>query len=146
MKVEGILKSKGRSVETIEPWATVAEAVGRLTGPPRIGALVVCEDAERRVAGIIGERDLIPALSKHGARLLEMQVAVVMSRDVPVCSPDDSIAYLMLEMTRSRYRHMPVVDGGKLSGLISIGDVVKARLEEMELETGVLRDLYIARR
>lgn len=144
MKVEGILKSKGRSVETVQPWVTVAEAVRRLTGPPQIGALVVCADAERRVAGIIDERNIVRALGKYGTQLLEKQVADVMSHNFPVCSPDDSIAYLMLEMTRSRNRHMPVIDHGTLAGLVSIGDVVKHRLAEMELETGVLRDMYNA--
>ncbi len=145
MKVEGILKSKGRSVEVIEPWASVAEAVRRLNGPPTIGALVVCADAARRVAGMITERDIVRALGKHGTRVLDMQVEDVMSRHVPVCSPEDSVASLMQEMTRSRYRQVPVVENNRLIGIVSIGDVVKERLAEMELETGVLRDLYIAR-
>lgn len=145
MRVEEILRSKGRSVEVIEPTATVAEAVDRLNGPPRVGALVVCADARRRVLGMITERDVIRALGKYGARVLERQVDEVMSHHVPVCSPQDSITHLMAEMTRSRYRHLPVVDRQKLVGLISIGDVVKHRLAEMELETGVLRDLYVAR-
>lgn len=145
MKVEGILKSKGRAVEVIEPWASVDEAVRRLNGPPTIGALVVCADATRRVAGMITERDIVRALGKHGTRVLEMQVEDVMSRHVPVSSPEDSVASLMQEMTRSRYRQVPVVENNRLIGIVSIGDVVKERLAEMELETGVLRDLYIAR-
>lgn len=144
MKVEGILKSKGRSVEIVQPWVTVADAVRKLMGPPQIGALVVCADAERRVAGIVDERSIVRALGKHGTQVLEMQVGDVMSGHVPTCSADDSIAYLMLEMTRSRNRHVPVVEHGTLSGLVSIGDVVKHRLAEMELETGVLRDMYNA--
>ncbi len=144
MKVEGILKSKGRSVEIVQPWVTVAAAVRKLVGPPQIGALVVCADAERRVAGIIDERTIVRALGKYGAQLLDKQVEDVMLHNFPLCSPDDSIAYLMLEMTRSRNRHLPVVEDGKLSGLVSIGDVVKHRLAEMELETGVLRDMYNA--
>ncbi|MGH3811461.1 MAG: CBS domain-containing protein [Pseudonocardiaceae bacterium] len=146
MKVEEILKTKGRSVETIEPTASVAEGVGRLNGPPQIGALVICgEEGKRPIAGTITERDIVRALSKYGAKLLTMQVADVMSRNVPVCAPDDSIARLMQQMTASRYRHLPVVHRGKLVGLVSIGDVVKARVADMELETGLLRDLYIAR-
>lgn len=144
MKVEGILKSKGRSVEIVQPWVTVAAAVRKLVGPPQIGALVVCADAERRVAGIIDERTIVRALGKYGAQLLDKQVEDVMLHNFPVCSSDDSVAYLMLEMTRSRNRHLPVVEDGKLSGLVSIGDVVKHRLAEMELETGVLRDMYNA--
>jgi len=146
VKVEEILKAKGRTVYTITPEATVAEAVTRLNGPPRIGALVVCPEGDQRVVGMLTERDLIRALGKHGMQLLAMQVAQVMSRQAPLCSSGDSIAHLMREMTRSRHRHLAVVDDGKLAGLMSIGDVVKYRVEEMELEAGVLRDLYIARR
>ncbi len=144
MKVEGILKSKGRSVTTVEPWVAIPEAIRMMTGPPSIGALVVCADSERHVAGVLTERNIVKALGRHGAALLELQVDDVMSRHVPMCSPDDSISKLMLEMTRSRHRHLPVLDNGVLSGLVSIGDVVKHRLAELELETGVLRDLYNA--
>jgi CBS domain-containing protein len=146
MKVEEILKSKGRSVETIEADARIAEAIGRLNGPPQIGALVVPDElAQRPFAGTLTERDIIRALGKYGAKLLTMRVADVMSRNVPTCSPQDSIARLMQQMTASRYRHVPVVERGELAGLISIGDVVKARVADMELETSLLRDLYIAR-
>jgi CBS domain-containing protein len=146
MKVEEILKSKGRSVETIEPGASIAEAIGLLNGPPQIGALVICGDeGQRPIAGTLTERNIIRALGKYGAKLLTMRVSDVMSRNVPVCAPEDSIARLMQQMTTSRYRHLPVVHQGKLAGLVSIGDVVKARVSDMELETGLLRDLYIAR-
>jgi CBS domain-containing protein len=146
MKVEDILKLKGRLVETIELGGSIAEAVRRLNGPPQIGALVVrSDDTQRRIVGTITERDIIRALGKYGSTLLSMQVTEVMSRNVPVCSPQDNTARLAQQMTNSRYRHMPVVDRGRLVGLISIGDVVKARLTDMELETGLLRDLYIAR-
>ncbi|MDQ3762767.1 MAG: CBS domain-containing protein [Actinomycetota bacterium] len=146
MKVEEILKSKGRSVETIEADASITEAIRRLNDPPQIGALVIRgEEGTRPTAGTLTERDIIRALGKYGARLLSMQVADVMSRNVPVCSPEDSIARLMQQMTASRYRHLPVIHRGKLAGLVSIGDVVKARVADMELETSLLRDLYIAR-
>ena len=146
MKVEEILKSKGRSVETIDADASIAEAIGRLNGPPQIGALVVPDElGQRPFAGTLTERDIIRALGKYGAKLLTMRVADVMSRNVPICSPQDSIARLMQQMTTSRYRHVPVVERGQLAGLISIGDVVKARVADMELETSLLRDLYIAR-
>ncbi len=146
MKVAEILKSKGRSVETIEPEATIADAVGRLHGPPQIGALVVCSDeGQQPIDGTLTERDIIRGLSKYGAQLLTMRVVDVMSRNVPVCGPQDSIARLMQQMTTSRYRPLPVIHQGKLAGLVSIGDVVKARIADMELETGLLRDLYIAR-
>ena len=146
MKVEEILKSKGRSVETIDADASIAEAIGRLNGPPPIGALVVPDDiGQRPLAGTLTERDIIRALAKYGAKLLTMRVTDVMTRNVPICAPQDSIARLMQQMTASRYRHLPVVDRDELAGLVSIGDVVKARIAEMELETGLLRDLYIAR-
>lgn len=146
MKVEEILKSKGRSVEMIEADASITEAIGRLNGPPQIGALVVPDElGQRPFAGTLTERDIIRALGKYGAKLLTMRVGDAMSRNVPICAPQDSIARLMQQMTASRYRHLPVVDHGKLAGLVSIGDVVKARVADMELETGLLRDLYIAR-
>ncbi|MGH3797734.1 MAG: CBS domain-containing protein [Pseudonocardiaceae bacterium] len=144
MKVEGILTSKGRSVQTIQPWSTVAEAVRRLAGPPRIGALVITT-ADNSVAGMITERDIVRALGIHGAHLVDMQVAEVMSQHVQVCSPQHSITHLMMEMTRWRLRHLPVVEHGELVGIVSIGDVVRRRVEEMKLEVGVLRDLYIAK-
>lgn len=146
MKVEEILKAKGRSVETIDADASIAEAIGRLNGPPQIGSLVVPDElAQRPFAGTVTERDIIRALGKYGGKLLTMRVSDVMSRNVPVCSPQDSIARLMQQMTASRYRHVPVVERGELVGLVSIGDVVKARVADMELETSLLRDLYIAR-
>lgn len=145
MNVAGILRAKGRPAQTIDRGATVAAAVHRMAGPPRIGALVVC-DPDGPVQGLITERDITRAVDRHGALLPEVLVADVMSRNVPVCSPQDGMAELMATMTRSRYRHLPVVDGAKLLGLVSIGDVVKHRLEEIELQTGVLRDLYIVRR
>lgn len=146
MKVEEILKSKGREVETIESGTSVRDAVGRLNGPPTIGALVVhAVSNPQQIVGMITERDVIRGLSRYGARLLDMEVGDVMSRNVPTCSPDDSIARLATQMTTSRYRHLPVVEHNKMVGLVSIGDVVKARLSDMELETGLLRDLYIAR-
>lgn len=146
MKVEEILKSKGRSVETIDADASIAEAIGRMNGPPQIGALVVPDElGQRPFVGTLTERDIIRALGKYGAKLLTMRVTDVMSRNVPTCSSQDSIARLMQQMTASRYRHLPVVDKGALTGLVSIGDVVKARIADMELETGLLRDLYIAR-
>jgi len=146
LKVSEILKTKGSSVETIDPGASLAEAVRRLVGPPQIGALIVCNPGRRKVAGMISERDVLRSLGRHGTGLLERTVADVMSRGVPVCAPEDSVAYVMREMTRLRHRHLPVIEDGELAGVISIGDVVKNRLAEIELETGVLRDAYIGRR
>lgn len=145
MNVAGILKAKGLPAQTIDRGATVADAVRRMAGPPRIGALVVC-DPDGPVQGLITERDVTRAVGTHGSRLLEVLVTDVMSRNVPVCAPEDGMAQLMAVMTRSRYRHLPVVAAGRLVGLVSIGDVVKHRLEEIEMQTGVLRDLYIVSR
>jgi CBS domain-containing protein len=146
MKVEEILKSKGRSVQIIEADASIGEAIGQLNGSPQIGALVVVDGlGQRPFVGTLAECDIIRTLGRYGATLLTMRVADVMSRNVPTCAPQDNIARLMRQMTASRYRHLPVVDRGKLAGVVSIGDVVKARIADMELETSLLRDLYIAR-
>ena len=143
MRVEGILRAKGRDVETIRPDAKVLMAVHRMR-MQNVGALVVSRDG--KVEGILAERDVVRGLTRHGPDLLEMSVVAVMSRPVPVCSPEDSLVTVMGQMTRTRNRHVPVVDaGGTLCGIVSIGDVVKHRLEEMELETNVLRDAYLAR-
>jgi CBS domain-containing protein len=143
VKVENILQSKGWAVETISPGATMAHAIHRLTSAG-IGALVVSNDDET-VLGTLSERDIVWALSRRGAEVLELYVADCMTRGGPVCAPDDVLQDTMAEMTRRRQRHMPVVKDGKLCGLISLGDVVKYRLDELELETNVLRDAYISR-
>ncbi len=143
MKVDGILNAKGRHVETIRPETTVAVAVSRLSAL-RIGALVVSADG-KTVAGMISERDVVRGLARHGERLLDLDVAQVMSRNVPVCSPEDTVKDVMAQMTRTRNRHVPVVEDGELRGLVSIGDAVKQRVEELELQTNVLRDPYITR-
>jgi CBS domain-containing protein len=145
MKVEAILRKKGRSVQTILPWSTVAEALHRMAGPPRIGALVVT-GSDGRIAGMITERDIIRELERHPDQLLERPVSYVMGRHVPVCFPQQSIEQVMLQMTRLRYRHLPVVERGRLVGMVSIGDVVKYRIDEIQLEANILRDLYIASR
>jgi CBS domain-containing protein len=143
MKVDDILRAKGREVETIRPDAKVLMAVHRMR-MQNVGALVVSRDT--KVEGVLSERDIVRGLTRHGADLLEMSVVAVMSRPVPVCSPEDSLPTVMAQMTRTRNRHVPVVDGnGDLCGIVSVGDVVKHRLEEMELETNVLRDHYLAR-
>jgi CBS domain-containing protein len=144
MKVEAILRAKGHAVETIRPDAKVQMAVHRMR-MQNVGALVVCRDGER-VEGVLSERDLVRGLARHGADLLEMSVVAIMSRNVPTCGPEDSLAFVMDQMTRTRQRHLPVLEAGTLCGIVSIGDVVKHRLEEMELETHVLRDAYLTHR
>ena len=142
MKVEDILRAKGGSVETIRPDAKVLMAVHRLR-MQNIGALVVSRD-ESRVEGVLSERDIVRGLTRHGAELLDMSVVAIMSRP-PVLAPDESLTSVMAQMTRTRNRHLPVVADGSLCGIVSIGDVVKHRLEELELETNVLRDAYLTR-
>jgi CBS domain-containing protein len=144
MKVHDILKAKGQAVETIRPDATVDLAVHRLSALG-LGALVVSADGAH-MDGVLSERDVVRALAKHGTRVLVAPVSSVMSRVVPTCTPETPIKDAMAEMTRSRHRHLPVLDHGVLAGVLSIGDVVKSRLGEMELEASVLRDAYIAHR
>ncbi len=140
MKVDTILEGKGRHVETVRPDAPLEIAVHKLSALG-FGALVVSADGER-LDGVISERDVVQGLARHGARLLELTVSEVMSKRVPICSPDDTLQHVMGEMTRTRQRHLAVVAGGRLVGVVSIGDVVKRRLEDMKLETNVLRDAY----
>jgi CBS domain-containing protein len=137
MNVDAILRTKGNKVETVQPGISVAEAVGLLTAR-RIGALVVSEDG-RRVDGILSERDVVHALGVRGAGILDAKVGELMTHRVQTCSPEDSIEALMNRMTEGRFRHMPVVRDGRLCGIISIGDVVKNRLDEVEYEASSLK-------
>lgn len=142
MKVSDILGTKGNAVTTIRPEAAVSTVVRRLK-LEGIGALVVSEDSVQ-VVGIISERDIVRGLAEDGAELMEKRVLDLMTSPVKTCSLDANIKDIMGVMTRSRIRHLPVVEEGRLVGIISIGDVVKNRLEEVELEADVLRDAYIA--
>jgi CBS domain-containing protein len=137
MNVETILRNKGSWVATIAPTATIEEAVATLDRE-RIGALVVSEDGET-VDGVLSERDIVIALAKEGSALLERTVAEVMTRNVITCDPGDSVGELMAEMTNRRIRHLPVVKEGQLRGIVSIGDLVKNRLDEVEFEASSLR-------
>ena len=143
MNVDGILRAKGATVVTIRPDHTIGDLVRGLH-EERIGAMVVSEDG-RSVLGIISERDVVRGLAERGPRILDVQVSDLMTRDVVSCAPRDTVKQVMAEMTRRRIRHLPVVTEGVLCGIVSIGDVVKNRLEEMETETNVLREVYIAR-
>src|SRR5690606_14530256 len=137
-----ILRSKGNRVVTTRPGTSITAAIKRLR-MENIGAMVVSEDGER-ILGIVSERDIIVALAHSGADLLNRPVSEIMTRDVRTCAPGDSVRNLMAEMTQHRIRHLPVVENGKLAGIISIGDVVKKRLEEVEFERDVMRDSYLA--
>ncbi len=143
MKVETMLAAKGDKVVTLRPDATVATVI-RMLRLEGIGALVVSEDGEK-ILGIISERDVVRALVDHGGEVLKVRVADLMTHSVKTCTPAANLKDVRAEMTRSRVRHLPVVRDGKLSGIISIGDVVKNRLEELETETSVLRDYIVGR-
>jgi len=143
MQVQQILTGKGRDVVTADPDCSVAEAARALANR-RIGALVVCDD-EDHVIGVFSERDLVNAIAEHGARILNGHVADIMSHDPVTCSLDDSCHDLMQLMTRHRVRHLPVLEDGRLVGIVSIGDVVKHRVDEIETEAGILRDYVMAR-
>jgi CBS domain-containing protein len=143
MKISALLAAKGASVITIRPDASIAEAVGALR-MHNVGALVVSTDGQS-VEGIMSERDVVRALDRLGAGILEPQVATIMSRDVHTCSPDDTVESLMAAMTEHRVRHLPVVEAGVLAGMVSIGDVVKNRMEELEQDRDALVDYINAR-
>jgi len=136
--VKSILSTKGDEVATIEPTATL-EAVINILNQRRVGALVVL-GPDRRVTGIISERDIVRALAQHGAGVLRQPVGQVMTRKVATCSQSETVAGLREAMPNGRFRHVPVVEQDRLVGIISIGDVVKHRLKEMEQESAALRD------
>ena len=138
MLVQAILSAKGGDVVTIDPTANVAAAAKTLA-ERRIGALVVT-GPERRVIGIVSERDVVQVLAKRGAAAFDLPLTDIMTRKVATCTSTDTIVSIMEQMTAGKFRHMPVVEQGRLGGIISIGDVVKHRLEEMEREQEALRD------
>src|SRR5438105_14119551 len=137
MNVETILRAKGSAVATIRPDETVGAAVKELISR-NVGALVVSENGET-VDGIISERDIVHGLADHGAALLSLKVAEMMTRRVVTCELSDTVDQLMAEMTNRRIRHFPVVQDGRLCGIVSIGDVVKNRLDEVEFEARSMR-------
>ena len=141
MKVTEILHRKGADVITIWPGASLQSAVERMASR-NIGALVVVDD-EGKIVGMVSERDVVLALAASAEKAPAQSVTDVMSRRLLTCGPDDSLAELMAVMTEHRVRHLPVVDHGQLIGLVSIGDLVKARLGELEFESHVLRDAYL---
>jgi CBS domain-containing protein len=142
MFVSDILAQKGGLVFTVTPGTSIAQLSQQLS-TRRIGSVLVL-DGEGAVAGIVSERDLVRALASHGAKALELEARQVMTREVVTCDPDDSIDQVMQTMTQGRFRHLPVVRHGELLGLVSIGDVVKARLEETKHETEALKAYIVA--
>lgn len=137
MNVASLLKVKGSSVATVKPAALIAEVVRILT-EKRIGAVVVSSDGHRP-QGILSERDIVRSLASHGNGTLDKKVQELMTSHITTCAPEDQLADLMAVMTAKRIRHLPVVEGGTLVGIISIGDVVKWRVDEIEHEADALR-------
>ena len=138
MTVKRILSDKGANVVTIAPTASLADAA-KLLSERRIGALVVT-GAGDRVVGIVSERDIVRILASRGAAGLGISLTDVMTRKVVSCESSATVSAVMEQMTAGKFRHVPVIDGEKLVGIISIGDVVKLRLQEMEREQNALRD------
>jgi CBS domain-containing protein len=143
MHVADILKKKGTRVATVRPDLSIEHAAQRLR-MEHVGALIV-SGSGTSVEGIISERDIAHGLAEHGAALLDRTVADLMTKAVVTCAPQDTIGHVAKVMTQRRIRHLPVTEGRKLVGIVSIGDVVRHRLDELELEANVLRDVAVAR-
>ncbi len=140
MRVEQLLKSKDTNrILTIQPGDTISKAAEMLS-EHRIGALIVSENGEQ-VDGILSERDIVREIGKNGVGCMSNCTRDLMTANVIACSPDDSVVSLMSKMSVGRFRHMPVVEDGKLVGVVSIGDVVKARIELIERENAALTDM-----
>lgn len=144
MIVSAILKGKGSAVVTANPTDTLHQ-ISKLIAEHRIGAVIVAEQ-DGRPLGIVSERDIVNALAASGARTLDKPASEVMTRNLLTCEPGNSIDELMTIMTNSRVRHLPVVEEGRLVGIVSIGDVVKCKLDEASAEVGLLRDYVMAGR
>jgi CBS domain-containing protein len=143
MKISDILSHKGPGIVAILPSETLAAAAKKLA-EHRIGGLVV-RDRFGRLAGMLSERDIVSAMAQHGAAALGLTVNDAMTPDVVTCRPSDTVREIMALITVRRIRHIPVCEGERLLGIVSIGDVLKSRLDEKELELNMLRDLSLAR-
>lgn len=141
MTVKAILSKKGRDVATVDPNTDLMSAAKQLS-ERRIGALVVL-GVDNRIGGIISERDIIHALAERGTAALSEPVSKVMTRKVASCTENDTIPAIMERMTSGKFRHVPVIEQDRLVGIISIGDVVKHRIEEIEHETEALKDYIL---
>jgi CBS domain-containing protein len=137
MTVRAILDSKGHDVLSVDPDVKLSAAI-KILAERKIGAVLVMNDG--RVEGILSERDIVRVLGERGARVLEEPVSAVMTRKVVSCRQSDTVASIMEMMTLGKFRHLPVVEDGKVVGLISIGDIVKRRVNEFESEQEALRD------
>jgi CBS domain-containing protein len=142
MIVANILNDKGSSVATARPDTTVAEVAAKLAAK-KIGAVVIV-GGEGRVDGILSERDIIRAIAQRGPAALNEQAADIMTRQVTTCTTADTLDHLMVTMTSGRFRHVPVVEGGRLVGIVSIGDVVKRHIAEVEMEATALKNYVVS--
>lgn len=140
MRISDVLRQKGPAVATIAPSATVHELVSTLR-THNIGAMVVTEG--EAVVGIVSERDIVRRLDERGAELLVAQVREIMTRDVVTCTPEDTVDSLAETMTERRIRHMPVLSDGRLTGIVSIGDVVKSRIRQLETDREQLESYIV---
>jgi CBS domain-containing protein len=141
MTVSIILAAKGREVVSVEPNATLSSVVA-LLAERRIGAVLIL-GVDRRIAGIVSERDIVRALAERGATALDEPVSRIMTRQVSTATEGETISSIMERMTAGKFRHIPVVDQGRVAGIISIGDVVKHRLQEMEHDSAAMRDYIL---
>ena len=141
MTVATILAAKGRDVVNIEPSASLADAA-KLLAEKRIGAVLIL-GADRRIVGILSERDIVRALAERGADVLGEPVSVAMTRKVSTCNETELVSNVMERMSEGKFRHMPVIDQGQPVGMISIGDVVKHRLQAMEQDSVAMRDYIL---
>ena len=141
MTVRAILAAKGSDVVTIEPSASLA-AAAELLAKKRIGAIVIL-GADRRIVGILSERDIVRAIAERGAYVLGEPVSVAMTRRVSTCNETETVSSIMERMSSGKFRHVPVVDQGRLVGMVSIGDVVKHRLRAMERDLAAMRDYIV---
>ncbi|HEY2699484.1 MAG TPA: CBS domain-containing protein [Pseudonocardiaceae bacterium] len=140
MRISDLLRDKGSVVATVSPTTTISELLGVLS-KYNIGAAVVTDGDN--VVGIVSERDIVRRLHESGGALLGVEVGEIMTRNVVTCSPNDSVDSLAATMTERRIRHMPVVSSGQLAGIVSIGDVVKSRISQLETDREQLES-YIA--
>jgi predicted transcriptional regulator len=141
MIIKSILKNKGDAVITLGVFESVRDAMQLMT-ERNIAALVLTNGDD--VVGVVSEHDVLQAISKDGATILNASVGHILAGSLVTVSPEESIKRVMHLMTHSRVRHLPVMENGKLVGIVSVGDIVKYRLEELEMESNVLRDLAVA--
>jgi CBS domain-containing protein len=137
MTVRAILDSKGHQIQSVEPDVRLAAAI-QILGERKIGAVLVTSNG--RIEGILSERDIVRVLGERGAAVLDEPVSAVMTRKVISCKQSDTVSAIMEMMTLGKFRHLPVLEGDRVVGLISIGDIVKWRVREYETEQEALRD------